>query len=60
MMTKLQAYKGGYYRCPCPPVNWDLWTDKDWIRYIDTCGQWTIEIKEDEKKIGAVVYAAGF
>lgn len=43
-MTKLQAYKCGYYRCPCPPVCWDLWTDKEWIKWIDSCGQWTTYI----------------
>ena len=46
-MTKLEAYKAGHYMFPAPPVCSFYWNDDDWIRYIDSCGKWTVEIKNE-------------
>lgn len=45
-MTKLEAYKAGNYKFKCPPVTTRLWSDNDWINYIDACQGWTVEIIE--------------
>ena len=43
-MTKLQAYRKGLYEFPPPPVYSGMWDAADWIKYIDQCGKWTVEV----------------
>lgn len=44
-MTKMEAYKAGLYKFKCPGVTPRLWTDQDWINYIDAYNGWTVEVE---------------
>lgn len=37
---KVREYRAGRYSFPPPPVCHALWTESDWIRYIDAHGRW--------------------
>lgn len=37
---KVALFKTGKYLFEVPPVPHIMWTLSDWIRYIDTCGEW--------------------
>ena len=47
-MTKLEAYKAGKYGFAPAYLNIQaptIWTDKDWITYIDCYGYWTVQVE---------------
>lgn len=37
---KLRLYRAGRYLFQPPPVMCAMWTEADWVRYIDNCGKW--------------------
>ena len=39
-MTKEEMYLRGWYRFEVPPVHNTLWSDQDWINWIDRNGEW--------------------
>lgn len=43
-LTKLEAYKVGLYKFKCPSVTTHLWTDQDWINWIDSFNGWTVTV----------------
>lgn len=46
-MTRADAYAAGLYRFAVPSVSTGLWTEADWIRYIDLNNGWTVTIREE-------------
>lgn len=38
--TKWDKYRRGLYRFRVPDVCHGNWTESDWVRYIDKCGEW--------------------
>lgn len=46
--TKKKLFKAGHYVFDAPPVSTAYWFDKDWMKYIDSHGQW--DIKKDSIK----------
>lgn len=44
-ISKLEAYRQGKYIMPATPVNPMLWSDQDWVNYIDREGGWTVEVE---------------
>lgn len=39
-MTKRLLYRKGLYLMPVPPVCTVMWTESDWINFIDNQGRW--------------------
>lgn len=37
---KRKLYRAGRYSFPVPPVHHSLWTEDNWIDYIDRYGKW--------------------
>ena len=37
---KLALYEAGKFSCEVPPVPHALWSDSDWVRWIDSHGKW--------------------
>jgi len=37
---KMNKFKSGYWRAPAPPVSTGLWSDWDWVAYIDSYKGW--------------------
>lgn len=44
-ISRLEAYRQGKYIMPTPPVDTKLWSDTDWVNYIDREGGWTVEVE---------------
>ena len=42
---KIDLYRKGHYGFSCPSVCTMMWTEKDWIAYIDACEGWR-EVKK--------------
>ena len=38
--NKVYLYRAGAYSYAVPPVATTLWSEGDWINYIDKCGVW--------------------
>ena len=51
-IKKLNKYLNGEYSMPAPPVCTALWTNRDWIKFIDIEGTWHSDrhsVVEDNK-----------
>lgn len=44
-MSKQEAYRLDLYCFNVPPVGHNLWTDQDWISFIDSNGGWLCPVK---------------
>lgn len=44
-ISKLEAYRKGKYIMPTPPVDTKLWSNTDWVNYIDREGSWIGGVK---------------
>jgi len=44
MLTKLEKYREGLYLMSVPPVSTHLWTEQDWIDFININGSWLGEL----------------
>lgn len=44
-ISKLEAYRQGKYIMPTPPVGTKLWSDQDWVNFIDRDGSWIAEVE---------------
>lgn len=44
-ISKLEAYRQGKYIMPTPPVDTKLWSDQDWVNFIDREGDWIAEVE---------------
>ena len=40
---KLELYENNKYRFPPPPVCTARWNDGDWIKFIDSRGEWILK-----------------
>lgn len=47
---KVKLFREGLYRMPVPPVTTELWSEKNWIDFIDSQGEWN-PLKDRIKKM---------
>lgn len=46
---KVKLFNQGMYICPIPPICHVWWSDSDWMRWIDSDGEWCVDYKEEDE-----------
>lgn len=47
---KVELFERGLYICAAPPVYHVHWSDKDWMKWIDSDGEWYTDYDKKEKE----------
>ena len=46
---KVELFNAGEYICAPPPVCHVKWSDEDWMKWIDSDGEWYVDYDEEEE-----------